>query len=80
MDNHKLGGLLMILDAKVLKLIVERRKVDYKDAVKLLYTSTLYSKLEQEDTKLWHLSAETLYALLDEELTTGKITFPKEQS
>ena len=80
MDKQKLGGLLMILDTKVLKLTVERRKVDYKEAVKLYYTSKLYSKLEQEDTKLWHLSAETLYALLDEELTTGKITFPAEQS
>ena len=80
MDSQKLGGLLMILDTQVLKLIIGRRNVDYKDAVRLYYTSKLYSKLEQEDTKLWHLSAETLYALLDEELTTGRITFPKEQS
>ena len=80
MDKQKLGGLLMILDAQVLKRIVERRKADYKDAVNLYYTSKLYSKLEQEDTKIWHLSAETLYALLDEELTTGRITFPEEQS
>ena len=80
MDNQKLGGLLMILGAQVLNLITERRNADYKDAVKLFYSSTLYSKLEQEETKLWHLSAETLYSLLDEELTTGKITFPEEQS
>jgi hypothetical protein len=39
----------------------------------------LYNTLEIEETKLWHLSALTLYALLDEELTTGRITWPEEQ-
>jgi hypothetical protein len=44
----------------------------------LLYSSFLYSKLEVESTKLWHLSQLTLANLLNEELETGSITFPEE--
>jgi hypothetical protein len=79
MTNEQLSGLLTIIDAQLLNIIIERCGVDQKKASELLYTSDLYSKLEDEQTKLWHLSAETLYDLLDEELTTGKITYPEEQ-
>jgi len=44
----------------------------------LLYSSFLYSKLEMEETKLWHLSQLTLANLLNEEIKTGTITFPEE--
>jgi Holliday junction resolvasome RuvABC DNA-binding subunit len=80
MDNQKLAGFLMMADSRLLELLIERNGVDYQAALKLLYTSKLYSVLEREETKLWHFSAETLYTLLNEELTTGKITFPEEQS
>ncbi|GHU41652.1 hypothetical protein FACS1894190_10010 [Spirochaetia bacterium] len=79
MTNEQLSGLLTIIDNQIISLIIERCKADYKKAAELLYTSTLYAKLEDEQTKLWHLSAETLYDLLDEELKTGKITYPEEQ-
>jgi hypothetical protein len=36
--------------------------------------------LEDEESKLWHLSYPILYDLLEEELTTGKIiNWPEEQ-
>lgn len=38
----------------------------------------VYSFLEQEDTKLWHLSALTLFHMFDEEKRMGTITFPEE--
>jgi hypothetical protein len=79
MTNGQLSGLLTIVDAQLLNIIMEQRAIDPMKATELLYTSELYSKLEDEQTKLWHLSAETLYDLLDEELTTGKITYPEEQ-
>ena len=31
-----------------------------------------------EETKLWHLSAHALYEKYQEEVTTGKITYPEE--
>ena len=80
MDNKKLGGFLMILCSQILQLIMERKGIDYKAAAEMLYKSLLYAKLEIEETKLWHLSAGKLYMLLEEELATGKITFPTEQS
>ena len=48
------------------------------EAVQLFYNSDLYATLENEASKLWHLSALTLYELLDEELTTGFIKYPEE--
>jgi hypothetical protein len=35
--------------------------------------------LEDEETKLWRLGYPLLYDLLEEELSTGRITFPEEQ-
>ena len=47
-------------------------------AVEMFYSSELYSRLEEEETKLWHLSAQALFDLFQEELDTGKITYPEE--
>lgn len=45
---------------------------------KKFYPSELYAALEDESTKLWHLSAPMLYQLFDEERRTGTITYPEE--
>jgi hypothetical protein len=34
--------------------------------------------LEDEQTKLWHLSANALFEMFQEEQETGKITYPEE--
>ena len=44
----------------------------------LLVPQIVYSLLEKEETKLWHLSAPALFELYDEEVRTGSITFPEE--
>lgn len=51
----------------------------YEEAVKLFYTSRLYEVLADEESKVWHFSPEMLYSLFEEEIETGKITFPEEQ-
>jgi hypothetical protein len=59
---------------------MESRNVDEKAAAKLLYNSVLYQKLEDVETRLWRLSHTELFDLLQEELTTGKISnYPEEQ-
>jgi hypothetical protein len=78
MKDDKFAAILAMLVPQVVALIMNRRSLADKEAIKLLYTSKLYGVLETEATKLWHLSAETLYTLLDEELTTGEIIFPEE--
>ena len=58
---------------------MNNRKITAEAASMLLYNSKLYQLLEDNDTKLWHLSYPILYDMLEEELTTGEITFPEEQ-
>ena len=79
MTAKRMASMLMLICPEILRLLSERRGIEYAEAEKLLYSSVLYERLEETETGLWHLSAETLYALLEEELTMGKITFPEEQ-
>jgi hypothetical protein len=62
----------------VIREIRKVRDIPEEEAFNLLYSSFLYSKLEVESTKLWHLSACALVELLNSELETGSITFPEE--
>lgn len=38
----------------------------------------LYAQLAREELKLWHYSPVTLCDMFEEELKTGKITYPEE--
>jgi beta-galactosidase/beta-glucuronidase len=78
MEYKKFSGILMIISGRLLQVIENERNVGIKEAADLLYNSNLYEMLEIEESKLWHLSIPTLYNLLNEELTTGKITYPQE--
>ena len=42
------------------------------------YRSTVYARLSDEASKLWHYSAETLYAMYDDEISGRAIEFPEE--
>ena len=77
--SNMMSSLLMMLDEQIIGILIKKSGIDYVSAASLLYNSELYSKLEDEGTKLWHFSAETLYSMLNEELTTGSITYPEEQ-
>ena len=78
MDHKKFSALLALIIPKVVDLIVKNYHYDEIRAINEFYSSYGYSVLEQEDTKLWHLSPLTLFNLFDEEKTTGKVTFPEE--
>jgi len=71
---------LYIITPAVVRHLIEKRGIDEKAAIKLLYNSKLYSVLEEKATGLWHLSPLTLAEMLCEELDTGKVTFPEGQS
>ena len=47
-------------------------------AMNELYTSKVYSILEDESTKLWHFSPLTLFNMFDEEKRTGRFEWPEE--
>ena len=78
MEKKKFEAMLVLLVPQVIHLITENYPYDEVTASKEFYESTVYSLLEQEDTKLWHLSALTLFNMFDEEKKTGTFTFPEE--
>ena len=77
MEQRKFEAILVLIIPQIIGLIVEKYGVDEVTATGLFYESTVYSLLEQEDTKLWHLSPLTLFYMYDEEKTTGNIMIPE---
>lgn len=78
MEKQKFEAMLILLVPQVIYLITENYPYDEVTATKEFYDSKVYSVLEQEDTKLWHLSALTLFNMFDEEKKIGTFTFPEE--
>ena len=78
MSKNNLSTALIFLVPQILELIISEYKVDDEKAAEMFYSSELYKGLEEEATKLWHLSAYALFEMYQEELETGKITYPEE--
>lgn len=78
MGEEKFGAVMGILVPQVIHLITEKYPYDELTAANEFYRSELYALLEQEDTKLWHLSPLTLFHMFDEEKQTGSFEFPEE--
>lgn len=70
-------SVLQIIVSRLIELIANEMSLSADDALNRLYSSKLYEKLEQEETKVWHLSVPTLFSLFLEEKESGKITFPE---
>ena len=68
---------LMTISAGLVGKIVEETGLDEDAAIEMLYSSALYSALEEEETKVWHYSVAKLYELLDQEAKTGTLLLPK---
>lgn len=77
MEQKKFEAMLVLIVPKVIGLIVQNYGLDEVTATRSFYESRVYSLLEREDTKLWHLSPLTLFNMYDEERKTGNITFPE---
>ena len=78
MEKQKFEAMLVLIVPQIVNLITEKYLLDEVTAHKEFYESRVYSFLEQEDTKLWHFSALTLFNMFEEEKQTGIITFPEE--
>ncbi len=78
MDKKKFESMLILIVPKVVKLITENYNLDEIQAFDKFYASKVYEKLEQEETKLWHLSPLTLFNMFDEEQKNGVLIFPEE--
>lgn len=78
MNKNMLSTALIFLVPQVLELIIDEYELNDEKAAEMFYSSELYKGLEEEETKLWHLSAHALFEMYKEELETGKITYPEE--
>lgn len=78
MEKEKFEAMLILLVPQIIHLIAVNDNCDEVSASRQFYLSKVYSLLEDEETKLWHLSALTLFYMFDEEKRTGIITFPEE--
>lgn len=78
MKDEKFKAILVVLIPMVVNEIVRNDKLEEVAATKQFYNSKLYSLIEDEETKLWHLSPKMLYQMYKEENETGEITFPEE--
>lgn len=78
MDKQKFEALMIILVPQIVHMISENYPYDEIPATKEFYSSQVYALLEDENTKLWHLSPLTIFNMFDEEKKTGSFTFPEE--
>ena len=69
---------LVFLVPQILELVMKEYSTDAEKATEMLYSSELFKTLEDEKTKLWHLSAHALFEMFQEEQQTGQITYPEE--
>jgi hypothetical protein len=77
--DKSISPIIAMITPGIINLLMEHRELSLEDASDVLYNSQLYKALEDEETKVWRLGYPLLYDLLEEELTTGKITYPEEQ-
>ncbi len=78
MDKAKFSALMGLIVPQVVRLITENYNCDEMTAANEFYASSVYSVLEDEETKVWHFSPLTLFNMFDEEKKTGSFTFPEE--
>lgn len=76
MGQGRFDAIMPVISADIVKMIVEKRNVPEKEAIKLLYVSKLYAALEMEETKVWQYSTPMLYSLLEQEWNSGTIRYP----
>ena len=78
--NMQFNSLLsVILIPQVLNIIEEKEEIDEMEALEEFYNSKTYEVLSNEETKVWHYSALTIYMMWKEEKETGELVFPEEQ-
>lgn len=79
MSEQKFTVILELIVPQIIELITVNDGQDAVKATKDFYKSELYSMLEDEETKLWQYSPQTLYTMYESEIITGRIRFPGEE-
>jgi len=67
MENRLEKMMLPFKVQQLLETIIEKRRLNIKDAMQYLYSSNLYKQMSAESSYLWQLSTLNLYDLLKKE-------------
>ena len=76
MEQEQFVLMMSNISASLIAKIAQKQNISDQEALEKLYSSNLYSLLEQEDTKVWQYSTLMLYSLFEQEELTGAIEFP----
>ena len=59
-NNTTLEEMLWVFIPNVAKIFSERKGISMKKTIEFIYSSEIYTKLEDKDSKMWYYSDETL--------------------
>lgn len=76
MDRNQFNALMPHICCRLAEMIAEKQGLSEKEAISRLYSSLLYSYLEDEEMKVWHYSTHMLYELYKQGEEMGSIQFP----
>lgn len=76
MDKNKFAAILPVVVGGLVNKIIEETNVSEDIAFDKLYSSELYSALENEETKVWTYSVPKLFELYQDEVKTGRLMLP----
>lgn len=76
LNEEKFGSLLMLITGALLIEIAKYTNGSEEATVNLLYSSKLYTDLENQKTGIWTFSVPLLFDLWKEEYKTGEINYP----
>ena len=77
MNKNKFAAILPVVVGGLVNKIIEETHVSEDVAFDKLYSSELYSTLENEETKVWTYSIPKLFDLYQNETKTGCLEFPE---
>ena len=78
MEHRKFETMLSFIVPEVIRLISDKHNMNEITATTAFYNSRVYELLEDEETKIWHLSPLTIFNMYNDEISTGEIKFPEE--
>ena len=78
MDEKFNSVLSIAVIPQVIALIIEKDKKDEITAINEFYQSETYALLSKEETKIWHYSPMTIYAVWKREKETGEVVLPED--
>jgi hypothetical protein len=75
--KEEFAPMLWLLIPSLVRVLIDEKGLSFSESVGAVYTSKLYKALEDESTKLWHLSEYALASLLYTELEGGIVRYPE---